>query len=833
MEDIRLNSSLSEPNYSRSLQSTDVEKKKSTGLNCVMFEGKNIHSSPIDGKLLCSYSEKLCKQRRLNGYAFCIRHVLEDKNAPFKQCQYVAKYNGQQCTNPIPFAEDRIYCNSHLQVLGLVPKKSRKKKASESIESDVDSVSNATVESRIKADVPPHLIAEKMAFLSPPVFPHRQKKIKSRINKKQPEILVTNKQKAHNKRPHGNNQDLFSFYGIDSDSSDNSDSEQLPWQQVWLSSDSDQELELPTLPDGKPKFTGASNSDTRTGKISRLSARLRRELHQLRRTLRAHRYRQPHFITTANALLKAAQTNTSACVDSILATSRPNRSAPMPFKVKMCAFTSAENLCKEKALPYTKYCKDHVTCDPNQVLYEQCTARFPDGLHCSVPVLDLVHERALCGEHARKKAKFQEAQEAAAAAATTLTTTKQAKQAKPQRKPLPKTQANKASSKPTKVTRKPTSRSNKGKIKNLLEPSANVSPMSDSFSQSDTSAVFSPSIMASDFSQASETSPVPNHMEEDLQQFQSSLFENQQQDSLLLNDIDENNLSCQGLPPSTNGVSQEGLFQDIVNKKSVNISKWEHISSVPVSVVTSTEIPARTNPPLNSEQIVLSKNALKGKSSPLNSKAKSSSKVKGKRNSKPKITHPNQGEILGLASNLDSELKDVKSRWTLSEDPMFSTSHSMLSTSELKTHGNGLSGPLSHSIESVLSPPQRSWPGIAISSTSNSYTSPLNSHTSQSRLTSPPFSPPTIPQHTSSVFTFDRPVPYQQTSMLSPTLSPASPSFLHSTSLKQSISYSQRDDLDSNRVHDPFLTPVDHEQPLLGTHFHQNSDTSLGDLRLR
>lgn len=87
----------------------DVDAKKEQAKTAnVMFEGKNIHSSPLDGKLLCSYSEKLCKQRRLNGYAFCIRHVLEDKNAPFKQCQFVAKYNGHQCTNPIPSAEDRM-----------------------------------------------------------------------------------------------------------------------------------------------------------------------------------------------------------------------------------------------------------------------------------------------------------------------------------------------------------------------------------------------------------------------------------------------------------------------------------------------------------------------------------------------------------------------------------------------------------------------------------------------------------------------------------------------------------------------------------------------------
>ncbi|CDQ84083.1 unnamed protein product [Oncorhynchus mykiss] len=93
-----------------------------------MYEGKHIHFSEVDNKPLCSYSPKLCKQRRLNGYAFCIRHVLEDKTAPFKQCEYVAKYNSQRCTNPIPKSEDRRYCNSHLQVLGFIPKKERRKK---------------------------------------------------------------------------------------------------------------------------------------------------------------------------------------------------------------------------------------------------------------------------------------------------------------------------------------------------------------------------------------------------------------------------------------------------------------------------------------------------------------------------------------------------------------------------------------------------------------------------------------------------------------------------------------------------------------------------------
>ena len=42
----------------------------------------------------------------------------------------------------------------------------------------------------------------------------------------------------------------------------------------------------------------------------------------------------------------------------------------------------------------------------SQVLYAQCTAKWPGGLQCSVPVFDVIHERPLCDEHARKKVLF-------------------------------------------------------------------------------------------------------------------------------------------------------------------------------------------------------------------------------------------------------------------------------------------------------------------------------------------------------------------------------------------------------------------------------------------
>lgn len=71
-----------------------------------MYLGSNIHLSPLDGKPLCSFSKKLCRQRRLNGFGFCIRHILEDENAPFKQCPFKTK-SGDICINAVPINATR------------------------------------------------------------------------------------------------------------------------------------------------------------------------------------------------------------------------------------------------------------------------------------------------------------------------------------------------------------------------------------------------------------------------------------------------------------------------------------------------------------------------------------------------------------------------------------------------------------------------------------------------------------------------------------------------------------------------------------------------------
>ena len=54
-----------------------------------------------EGSSFCSYPNRLCMQMRIEGYDYCARHILEDKNCPFKQCQYVSDKTSKRCMNAV------------------------------------------------------------------------------------------------------------------------------------------------------------------------------------------------------------------------------------------------------------------------------------------------------------------------------------------------------------------------------------------------------------------------------------------------------------------------------------------------------------------------------------------------------------------------------------------------------------------------------------------------------------------------------------------------------------------------------------------------------------
>jgi KAT8 regulatory NSL complex subunit 2 len=89
---------------------------------------------------LCNYSGHLCLLNQLEGYKFCIRHILEDINAPYRQCSFVFSKKGKRCPNAAPKIENKeSYCSDHTKKILMARQRAlRKRRPAESLESLLD-----------------------------------------------------------------------------------------------------------------------------------------------------------------------------------------------------------------------------------------------------------------------------------------------------------------------------------------------------------------------------------------------------------------------------------------------------------------------------------------------------------------------------------------------------------------------------------------------------------------------------------------------------------------------------------------------------------------------
>lgn len=72
---------------------------------------KKVKSS--DGQT-CNYQHYKCSQFSIEGYEFCLKHILEDRSAPFKQCNHVYPANGKRCLSAAPRGDKKDgFCAEH------------------------------------------------------------------------------------------------------------------------------------------------------------------------------------------------------------------------------------------------------------------------------------------------------------------------------------------------------------------------------------------------------------------------------------------------------------------------------------------------------------------------------------------------------------------------------------------------------------------------------------------------------------------------------------------------------------------------------------------------
>uniref|UniRef100_A0A0V0G890 KAT8 regulatory NSL complex subunit 2 n=1 Tax=Triatoma dimidiata TaxID=72491 RepID=A0A0V0G890_TRIDM len=91
-----------------------IRQQKSQQINTTT-PTKKINSSkqPID---TCAYQPRICTQPVLEQYEYCMKHILEDKNAPFKPCGYAYPINNKRCLLPAQRGDkkDIGYCPLHM-----------------------------------------------------------------------------------------------------------------------------------------------------------------------------------------------------------------------------------------------------------------------------------------------------------------------------------------------------------------------------------------------------------------------------------------------------------------------------------------------------------------------------------------------------------------------------------------------------------------------------------------------------------------------------------------------------------------------------------------------
>lgn len=73
-----------------------------------------LHAEIENRTKACSNSSYDCSLTRVDGSEFCMKHILQDVNASFKQCAYTFSLNGKRCLQPAPkhdSAKDPAFTN--------------------------------------------------------------------------------------------------------------------------------------------------------------------------------------------------------------------------------------------------------------------------------------------------------------------------------------------------------------------------------------------------------------------------------------------------------------------------------------------------------------------------------------------------------------------------------------------------------------------------------------------------------------------------------------------------------------------------------------------------
>lgn len=339
---------------------------------------------PNNEATICGYSNYNCSLGRLEGFEYCSRHILEDKSAPFRQCNYIFTSTGKRCLRPAPTTDRKEgYCGEHSRRSLVVRQRAaRKRPPRETTETLLAQLSHHQMDT---ATIGQNAIPDPGSVVS---------------------VAATCLEYGSDtdSEEEGPSLSLDALRRREADSeldSADSDTDPLEHAQVYTTEEITR-IYLEKLQKLKSMYVGEFK------RLSHLLRESRRKyLQQVRNeketmcSIHAQPKETPEERYYYEKLKAMARYHKHLGVHAILQRQQFERRLQVTEGVNYkpgpsvgcvkCIYNEGSWRCGEKSVPLSKYCAKHILHDQNQVLFNGCGASVLGEDQCSVPIIPLPH----------------------------------------------------------------------------------------------------------------------------------------------------------------------------------------------------------------------------------------------------------------------------------------------------------------------------------------------------------------------------------------------------------------------------------------------------------
>ncbi|XP_043484335.1 KAT8 regulatory NSL complex subunit 2 isoform X2 [Leptopilina heterotoma] len=354
---------------------------------CPVNQGKKLKETQTK----CLYLSYECNQPCLDGYTFCVKHVLEDPNAPFKQCNFVYNTNGRKCQNAAPKLDRReaSYCPEHTRKAQLLRIKSTSKHSLPQTPEMLLLNLNHYVKPSNLAEKDSQNLPDKTNILDP--FTEIEA---SKVNAKVSDILDYASSSDSDVEAATVSDTVRGTFLDDSDTESVHSPQEDPLKHAGI-------------------FTAEEVIYIAREKLIRLQSLYIDQFRRLQYTLREKRRKYLHALKKEKETLCSIHNQPKESgkekkiYDKLKALNRYHRrsgfeailyrksverrvqategQSQKPPSIPKCIFTEGGVKCGERTLPSAKHCRKHILSDHNQVLFKACGASMAD-IECHEPV---------------------------------------------------------------------------------------------------------------------------------------------------------------------------------------------------------------------------------------------------------------------------------------------------------------------------------------------------------------------------------------------------------------------------------------------------------------